>query len=301
MNTASTHRPEKPLTGWRVLVPRGGPWGDGVAATLRSQGAVPVIAPLINFAPTDDSATLERALADLAAGRFDWLTVTSATTVDVLYAYDAKIPEATKVAAVGETTAAALTAVGYRVDLVPDSDNSAAGMARQMNELETEPRRILTLRSEIAKPVLTNMLKDAGHDVRSVVAYRTVGVPAKDTVVRDVVTGRINAILVTSGSVAEQVREQFREIPGATVIAAIGPRTAHDADLLGLPIHVIAPEQTIDSLIRALADIPVPEPTPEALAVPATGPVPTGSHRRDPAPTGLIETVAEDARQESSR
>jgi uroporphyrinogen-III synthase len=301
MNTASTQRPDKPLTGWRVLVPRGGPWGDGVAATLRSQGAVPVIAPLINFAPTDDAATLETALADLAAGRFDWLTVTSATTVDVLYAYDAKIPEATRVAAVGETTAAALNAVGYRVDLVPDSDNSAAGMARQMNGLEPEPRRILTLRSEIAKPVLTQMLIEAGHDVRSVVAYRTVGLPAKENVVRDVLTGRINAILVTSGSVAEQVREQFPDIPADTVIAAIGPRTAHDAAALGLPVRVVAPEQTIDSLIHALADLPVPEPSPEALAVPATGPVATGSIRVDPAPTSVIETVTDDTRQETSR
>lgn len=285
------------MTGWRVLVPRGGPWGDGVAATLRSQGAVPVIAPLINFAPTDDSATLEAALADLAAGRFDWLTVTSATTVDVLYAYDAKIPDETKIAAVGETTAAALSAVGYRVDLVPESDNSAAGMARQMNGLEPEPRRILTLRSEIAKPVLTEMLIAAGHDVRSVVAYRTVGVPAKENVVRDVVTGRINAILVTSGSVAEQVREQFPHIADSTVIAAIGPRTAHDADLIGLPIHVIAPEQTIDSLIQALEAIPVPEPTAEALAIPATGPVATGTIRVDPSPTGLIETVTEEPQE----
>ena len=41
---------DKPLSGWRVLVPRGGTWGDGVAATLRGFGAIPVIAPLINFA-----------------------------------------------------------------------------------------------------------------------------------------------------------------------------------------------------------------------------------------------------------
>lgn len=291
MNKASTQRTGKPMTGWRVLVPRGGPWGDGVAATLRAQGAVPVIAPLINFAPTDDSATLEAALADLAAGAFDWVTVTSATTVDVLYAYNAKIPERTKVAAVGETTAAALGAVGYRVDLVPDSDNSAAGMARQMNELEREPRSILTLRSEIAKPVLTNMLRDAGHDVRSVVAYRTVGVPARESVVRDVLSGRINAILVTSGSVAEQVREQFPDIPDATVIAAIGPRTAHDADLLGLPIHVIAPDQTVDSLIRALAELPVPPLSPEAAAVPETGPVSTGEVSVESVRTAAIRTL----------
>src|SRR4051794_15980999 len=144
---ASPQQPAKPLAGWRVLVPRGGPWGDGVAASLRKQGAVPVIAPLINFAPSNDQATLEEALRDLADGAFDWLTLTSATTVDVLYAYRAVIPAKTKVAAVGETTATALQAVGYRVDLVPERDNSAAGMAEQMIALEPEPRDILTLRS----------------------------------------------------------------------------------------------------------------------------------------------------------
>ena len=264
MNAHSTaNTPPKPLKGWRVLVPRGGPWGDSVAATLRTQGATPVIAPLINFAPSTDQATLETALADLAAGAFDWVTVTSATTVDVLYAYRATIPAGTKVAAVGETTAAALTAVGYRVDLVPDDDNSAAGMAAQLIGLEPEPRRILTLRSEIAKPVLTRRLTEAGHDVHSVVAYRTVGVPVTDRIADDVRSGRINAILVTSGSVAEQVHLQFPDIPEKTVIAAIGPRTAKDARRAGLDVSVVAEEQTVDGLIEAVSSFPLPHATDE--------------------------------------
>lgn len=264
MNPDSTHPATvKPLQGWRVLVPRGGPWGDSVAATLRSQGAVPVIAPLINFAPSDDEPTLEAALADLAAGAFDWVTLTSATTVDVLYAYRAHIPAATRVAAVGETTAAALTAVGYRVDLVPDEDNSAAGMAAQMLALEPQPRRILTLRSEAAKPVLTRRLTDAGHDVRSVVAYRTVGVPVTERIAHDVRSGRINAILVTSGSVAEQVRVQFPDIPASTLIAAIGPRTAKDARRAGLGVDIVAREQTVASLIAAVQRFPLPHATDE--------------------------------------
>ncbi|GAA3923147.1 uroporphyrinogen-III synthase [Microbacterium invictum] len=262
----------KPLRGWRVLVPRGGPWGDTVAAGLRSQGAVPVIAPLINFAPSNDQATLEQSLADLAAGAFDWITLTSATTVDVLYAYRAKIPASTRVAAVGETTATALTAVGYRVDLVPDEDNSAAGMAAQMIALETSPRRILTLRSETAKPVLTRRLSEAGHDVRSVVAYRTVGVPATERIAHDVHSGRINAILVTSGSVAEQVREQFPEIPDETVIAAIGPRTAKDARKAHLRVNVVAPELTVESLITAVSRFPLPHAHDEFA--PRTGELP---------------------------
>ena len=266
MNTTSWQsQPAKPLTGWRVLVPRGGPWGDGVAATLRVQGATPVIAPLINFAPSTDQATLEQALADLAAGVFDWLTVTSATTVDVLYAYRAQIPATTRVAAVGETTAAALTAVGYKVDLVPDDDNSAAGMADQLIALEAEPRDVLTLRSEIAKPVLTERLTEAGHRVRSVVAYRTVGVPVTDKIAEDVRSGRINAILITSGSVAEQVREQFPEIPATTVLAAIGPRTAHDARKLGLPVDVVAAEQTAAALIGAVSALALPHASDETV------------------------------------
>ena len=51
----------KPLAGWRVLVPRGGKWGDGVAATLRGFGAIPVIAPLINFAGAEDPSALANA------------------------------------------------------------------------------------------------------------------------------------------------------------------------------------------------------------------------------------------------
>ncbi len=262
-HAAPDETPSKPLRGWRVLVPRGGPWGDSVAATLRVQGAVPVIAPLINFAPSTDQAELESALVDLAAGAFDWVTVTSATTVDVLFAYRAQIPATTKVAAVGETTAAALTSMGFRVDLVPEAENSTAAMAAQLIALEPEPRRVLTLRSEIAKPVLTRELTAAGHQVRSVVAYRTVGVPVTERIAQDVRSGRINAILVTSGSVAEQVRAQFPEIPEGTVVAAIGPRTAKDARREGLSVSIVAREQSVEALISAVAQFSLPHSTDE--------------------------------------
>jgi uroporphyrinogen-III synthase len=136
-------------------------------------------------------------------------------------------------------------------------------MAEQMISLEPDSRRVLALRSEIAKPVLTRMLIEAGHDVRSVVAYRTVGVPVTDKIARDVTSGRINAILVTSGSVAEQVQAQFPRIPDSTIIAAIGPRTAKDARRAGLAVDVIAEQQTVDSLIASVARFPLPHPADE--------------------------------------
>lgn len=245
---------EKPLTGWRVLVPRGGPWGDTVAADLRAQGAQPVIAPMINFAPAADSETVTRALEKLAAGEYDWVTATSATTVDVLQSYRAVIPPTTKVAAVGETTAGALVAAGYRVDLVPEENNSAKGLLAEWADATggAAGLRVLTLRSEIAKPTLTEGLTQMGHHVDAVVAYRTVGVPVDEKIVNDVRAGNINAILVTSGSVAEQVAAQLAPIPVGTLIAAIGPQTAHDAREYGLDVQLIAAERSADSLIDAV-------------------------------------------------
>ncbi len=244
----------KPLAGWRVLVPRGGPWGDSVAADLRARGATPIIAPMINFAPSADTAGLLEAIRRLGEGRYDWLTVTSATTVDVLSSYGAVIPASTRVAAVGETTAAALAAAGYRADIVPSEDNSARGLLGEWTTATAGAAdlRVLTLRSEIAKPILTEGLKRLGHRVDSVVAYRTVGVPVADSVVAAVRAGAISAILVTSGSVAEQMQLQLSPIPEATLVAAIGPQTAKDAERLGLRVDLIAAERSAASLIAAL-------------------------------------------------
>lgn len=244
----------KPLAGWRVLVPRGGPWGDQVAANLRSKGAQPVVAPMINFAPTDDAPALEAALARLAAGDFDWMTVTSATTVDVLTSHRVVVAPGTRIAAVGETTAAALVAAGYHVDIVPSEDNSARGLLSDWENAThgVIPLRVLTLRSEIAKPLLTEGLRRIGHDVESVVAYRTIGVPVDPRVVADVAAGRVRALLVTSGSVAQQVQDQLGPIPEHTLVACIGPRTAKDALAVGLRVDVVADERSAESLIDAL-------------------------------------------------
>lgn len=246
-------RPTRALDGWRVLVPRGGGWGDQVAASLRAHGAVPVIAPLINFASTDDPSALSDALRDLEAGAFEWLVVTSATTVDVLSSHGTRVPPSTKVAAVGETTAAALALSGYRVDFIPDGDNSARGLVKEWPDAETRGR-VLIPQSELAEPTLVAGLNQLGFDAHFVAAYRTIGVPVAESIAADVACGRIGAILVTSGSIARQVAQQLCPVPVGLVIACIGPRTAFDARAAGLAVHIIAESRSADSLIEALVE-----------------------------------------------
>jgi uroporphyrinogen-III synthase len=243
----------KPLSGWRVLVPRGGKWGDGVAATLRRHGAVPVIAPMINFASADDGPALASALRELADGQFAWLVLTSATTVDVLVGQGVSIPASTRIAAVGETTAAALVLAGYRADYVPTGDNSARGLVKEWPKSDITGR-VLVPQSDIAEPNLVTGLVGLGLEVRFVAAYRTVGVPVADGVRADVASGRIGAILVSSGSVARQIAAQLAPLPDDTVVACIGPRTAYDARAAGLRVDVIAEDRSADSLVAALVE-----------------------------------------------
>ena len=243
----------RPLAEWRILVPRGGSWGDRVAALIREYGGIPVVAPMLNFASAENQVTLANALYELQDGQFDWVVLTSATTVDVLVSQGTRIPDRTRVAAVGETTAAALALAGYRVDFVPTSDNSARGLVKEWPASDIRGR-VLVPQSDIAEPTLVAGLTKLGFAAEYVTAYRTVGVPVSPEVAADVASGRIGALLITSGSVARQVAAQLTPIPDGTVLVCIGPRTAFDTRAAGLPVHAIAEERTSESLIAALVD-----------------------------------------------
>ncbi|HEY9497503.1 MAG TPA: uroporphyrinogen-III synthase [Terrimesophilobacter sp.] len=246
-------RTAKPLSGLRVLVPRGGEWGNAIAATLRLKGATPVIAPMINFASTENAAALVDALARLQSGAFDWIVVTSATTVDVLMSHEVKVPEATRIAAVGETTGSALALAGYRVDFAPDKDNSTRGLVKEWPSVKPSGR-VLIPQSDVPEENLVAGLEQLGLEAEFVTAYRTVGVPVAAEVIASVADGRIGAILVTSGSVARQIQAQLAPLPGGTVVASIGPRTAFDARAAGIAVDVIAESRTADALVDALVE-----------------------------------------------
>lgn len=250
--TASS-TPDKPLRGVRVLVPRGGKWGDSVSAALRSYGAQPVIAPLINFAPTENPHELMVSLLKLEAGDYDWLVVTSATTVDVLIGNSIRPAPTTRVAAVGETTAAALGLAGIRVDFVPENDNSARGLVKEW-PADQIVGRVLVPQSEIAEPTLVAGLAERGLDAEFVAAYRTVGVPVDPRIESEVRDGSISVVLITSGSVARQIAAQLAPLPEGTIVACIGPRTAFDARAAGLPVHLIAETRSAAALVEAVVE-----------------------------------------------
>ncbi|MBF0672195.1 MAG: uroporphyrinogen-III synthase [Salinibacterium sp.] len=246
-------RRAKPLTGWRVLVPRGGAYGENVAATLRSFGATAVVAPMINFSMPADPAPLDAALSRLESGYYDWIVVSSATTVDVLNIRGVQVPPETRIACVGETTLAALTLAGYEADLVPSPDNSPRGLLTSWPE-DARGGRALVPEGDTTEHGVLEGLAELGLELDFVTAHRVVGIPIPERVAADVASGRISAILISSGVVAREVNEQLGTLPESTVVACIGPRTAFDARAAGLKVDVISEDRTAEALVEALAD-----------------------------------------------
>jgi uroporphyrinogen-III synthase len=195
----------------------------------------PVIVPLIAYEAGEPMPE------GLARGDYDWLVVTSARTVEAL----GPVAASTKVIAVGEATAAALRAASVSVHVVP-RDTSAAGIADEWPGTADETR-VLLPQSDLADRALASSLEGRGLVVRSVVAYRTVAVAVPPE-------GRtpVDWILVTSGSVARQVAAQLAPLPPGTRVACIGERTAAETRAAGLPVHAVAAERTLESLIAAL-------------------------------------------------
>lgn len=243
----------KPLSGLRVLVPRGGAWGDMVAKALREQGAQTVISPLVDFAHTSEEEKLVAALKRLEAGEFDWMTATSATVADVLKHHDTVVPDHTKVALVGEATEAAFRDAGYHITRTPEKENSTYALLDEWPEIDAgEVLRVLTLRSDVAVPVLTEGLIGRGHEVTQVLAFRTVGVPASVHIREDIESGRINALLVASAKIAQEVAAQFPELPEGTIVACVGDHTLEAAAEAGLPAEADDQEHPYHERKRAL-------------------------------------------------
>lgn len=263
----------------RVLIPRGGSWGDEVARLVADAGLEPLVLPLVRIEPADDQEQLQSRLRQLAEGAFDWLVVTSQNAVRVL----PRVPAAVSVAAVGSVTAAALRKRGIPVAFIP-TQQSAAGL---VDEWPIRSGRVLWPRALDARPTIADGLRRHGMQVSEVVAYRTVPVFESGDALADAVTEHtgampvvgpdaqreqaeqqaaahddavlsslepatraVDAVLVTSGSVAKQVARLG--LPAGITVVAMGEQTAEDCRRHGLTADAVAKQPNAAGLVEAL-------------------------------------------------
>lgn len=265
-----------------VLVTRPPPGGARLAALLEAHGLCPELLPVLEIGPPDDPAPLLEAARQAAAGRYDWIVLSSANAVRALVAAltgdsgrDGAPPAApiegavapvpgppARIAAVGAATAAAIRREGWRVDLVPDR-YTAEGLVDAFTGEPLRGRRILFPAAEAARDTLPRRLQALGATVDRVVAYASR--PLGDTERLRVLlgSGRLALLTVASPSAAEALLELAGEEALRIPAAAVGPVTAEAARVLGFNVVAVAEPHTSEGLAEAAArwlNRPAPSP-----------------------------------------
>lgn len=231
---------------------------DGrLTALLRDRGLTVHHWPVIGTAPPEDPAPLARALA--ALDTFDWIVITSRRVAGVLAERGARPPAGLSVAAVGESTAAALEGAGWSVDLVPATQTGEALVEALRSHGVGPGTRVLFPASSIARDAVPDGLEAAGAEVERVVAYRTEPAPLdRDACRRSLEEGAVDVITFTSPSaVRNLVRAAGSELTASlrglrTVV--IGPTTAEAARSAGFEPAVAEPH-SLEGLAQRVAEL----------------------------------------------
>ncbi|WP_095659132.1 uroporphyrinogen-III synthase [Corynebacterium glaucum] len=254
----------RPLYGWRVLVPRAKEQAGPMNARLSSYGAIPQSVPTISMEPPRNPAQMDRAIKGIVEGRYQWVVFTSTNAVDAVWdkfeelGLDARSFAGVHLAAVGQKTADAIRARGMFPEVVPHrTKQNAAGLVDVFPEYveDIDPvSRVLLPRADLGTDVLVDGLVEKGWEVDDVVAYRTVRAAPPAPEVRDMIkTGGFDAVCFTSASTVKNLVGIAGKPHQRTIIACIGPMAAAEAREQGLRVDVVPEVADVPSLVDALA------------------------------------------------
>lgn len=240
-----------------LLVTRPDSQAAELVAQLTERGIGSRTVPTVAIDADAARMGLDRALDRLPGA--DWLVLTSANgadaVVDCMRSAGRRVPEGTRVAAIGPATARVLEAAGITVDHVPVrylTAEIAAGLGT------VSGRRIVLARADAATPALRDALLAQGALVEEAVAYRTIEGPTDS---RDALNAalhdRLDGITFTSSSTVRGLvelaspmnRGRARSLPSF----CIGPITAQTARRAGFDVAAIADEHTAAGLADAVA------------------------------------------------
>jgi len=238
------------LAGRTIVVTRPAEQAIPLVRELERRGARVLVAATIRLAPAR-SAALTAALKELAAERFEWITLTSAATVDVLRERLATPRDVrAKVAVIGDGTGAAFRRWSRREPELQPTTFTTAALARAF------PRgsgRVLCARADIAPAGLEDALARKGWEPVRVDAYRTVFVTSLPRETRDALRrGEVDAVTFTSASTVRGFVHALGTVRGNPKVVCIGPVTAAAARDAGLRPAAVARPHTLDGLVQAL-------------------------------------------------
>lgn len=220
---------------------------DDAVATIESLGGRAVADPLLAVEPT---GARPRSDADIAI----LTSKTGAELVDEA----GWAPEDATLCAIGESTADAMRAVGYAVDVVP-TEYSSSGLVDALAG-EVDGARVEVARSDHGSAVLTDGLEAHGGYVHETILYRLDRPDGAGSSIEAAAAGDLDVALFTSSLTVEHfleiadergLRDAAVDGLGGAVVGAIGQPTADTAEAGGIAVDVVPETADFGALVRA--------------------------------------------------
>ena len=250
------------LHGKRIVITRAKEQSEDLFQRLLALDAVPISAPLIRFAPAEESGPLDVALRNLDG--FDWLFLTSQNALRfvlerarVLGISLTQQATAIRVAAVAPVTAAAAEKAGLPVSYV-SMKHQGIGLAEELGP-QLKGRRVLLPRSDKADRELPEALRKVGAEVVDLIAYHTLETQTEENKLPDIVRqGEMDAIVFYSPSAVHRFldilrSEQTEMAKRKTLFVAIGPVTAAALRESGVKRIAQAADTATGAVLEALS------------------------------------------------
>ena len=251
-----------PLFGVSIGVTRPDEQSDDIADRIVRLGGEPVLMPMIEVCPVDESQSAVIAGALDRLQDFDWLIFTSVNGVAEFFRHlfaaglDARALHHAKIAVIGAFTAKRLLDFGLKADLIP-AEFRAESLAEALEKLASG-KSVLWLRASRGRDVLPSVLSRAGAKIEQLIVYENRDVPSFSTeVIRRLSMGSLDWIGLSSPSIARRFAELARAAgidpeKQRTRLAAISPVTSAAARDCGLTISAEAKEFTWDGIVKAI-------------------------------------------------
>jgi len=163
-----------------------------------------------------------------------------------------------KICAIGPKTKEEIEKRGLITDYTPESYTSQ-DLASGLKDILKAGERILIPRAEVA-PDSFNRLKDMGFDIDEVPAYKTIQGSGNIEIAKELFQNHKIDILTFSSSstvinfVEMMKSDNLHELLEGVIIACIGPVTASVASNVGIPVHIVANEYTVEGLITSIVE-----------------------------------------------
>ena len=246
----------KRLTGIGVLVTRPEHQANHLCQLIEGEGGAAVRYPALAIRPRPDRAAVRAAVGP--ADRFDLVVFVSANAVR----FGADILENRRdapIAAIGQATAAALNAAGFRVSLMPAEGSDSESLLALPQLAHMTGQRVLIVRGTGGRDLLQEAMSARGAQVHYAEVYvREPAHPAPELqseVERLWRQGGISAFTATSVAVLESlvgiVTRRCRELMDSTALLTGSERVAAAAARLGLGSPIVLADSPEDAALVA--------------------------------------------------